>query len=46
MGSMILTIFIVCLIEKGLKPRLDITKERELLLWYNDGAGRSFLKIF
>lgn len=42
---MILVIFIgICLIESELRPRLDVTKEKDLLLWYGK-SKRDFIKI-
>lgn len=40
--AVVVTFFIM------LEPKFDITKEKELLLWYNDNKthSRKFIKIF
>lgn len=32
-------------IEHTFRPRLDVTRDNDLLLWYNKGTHRSCIKI-
>lgn len=41
---MITTILIVIFIELILRPRLDVTKEKDVLLWYGRNK-RNYIKI-
>lgn len=41
-GIIVLLIFI----EIILRPRLDITKENKLLLWYTSREGRKYIVLF
>lgn len=45
MFQIILLTLALYLLEKELKPRLDYTKEKELLLWYNHKNKRNYIKI-
>jgi hypothetical protein len=45
MGATVLILFVVLMIEKGLKPRMDLTKKKELIIWYGDADNRKYLKI-
>lgn len=43
---MIGTIVLLIFIEIILRPRLDITKEKKLLLWYRSREGRKYIVLF
>lgn len=43
---MIIVILIFLVIEGSFSPRLDLTKNKNLLLHYNNKHGRSYIKIW
>ena len=46
---MIVTLFVVGfigLIEYYLRPRLDYTRTKHLLLWFNWGYSRAYIEIY
>ena len=43
---MILTLFLILVLLKiKLNPKIDITKEKDILIWYNWKNERKYLKI-
>lgn len=43
---MILTLLLILVLLKiKLNPKIDITKEKDILIWYNCGKKRKYLKI-
>lgn len=41
----LILILSILLIEYTLKPRLDYTRDKKLLLWYNSNGGREYYEI-
>lgn len=40
-------VILIFMIEKKYSPRIDVTKERDVLLWYNNKYNnRYFIKLF
>lgn len=40
-------VILIIVIEKKYSPRIDVTRERDVLLWYNNKYNnRYFIKLF
>lgn len=45
MTTLLLVLFTLGFIEIKFSPRLDITKSKSLILWYNNKVERKYIKI-
>ena len=45
MNFIIILLVLVLSVELHFKPRLDKTREGDILLWYNSGHNRKYIKL-